>query len=171
MLRIEVFSEDRNALGEGPLWDVEEQRLYWIDSYGPAVFSCDAAAATGRAGACRSPWARIALRERGGAIVSLRSGFHALDFTTGEVTLIAETQPGQLTARMNDGKVDRQGRFVAGSMDFEEANPVGKLFRLDPDLSVHELDHGIICSNGPCWSLDGQHALFRRYGAEGHLCL
>ena len=38
---------------------------------------------------------------------------------------------------MNDGKVDRQGRFVAGSMDFEESNPVGKLFRLDPDLSVH----------------------------------
>ena len=42
MLRIEVFSEDRNDLGEGPLWDVAEQRLYWIDSYGPAGFSCDA---------------------------------------------------------------------------------------------------------------------------------
>ena len=40
MLRIEVFSEDRNQLGEGPLWDVEEQRLYWIDSYAPAVYSC-----------------------------------------------------------------------------------------------------------------------------------
>lgn len=42
MLRIEVFSEDRNALGEGPLWDVAEQRLYWIDSYESVVFSCDA---------------------------------------------------------------------------------------------------------------------------------
>jgi L-arabinonolactonase len=41
MLRIEVFSEDRNDLGEGPLWDVDEQRLYWIDSYGPAVYSSD----------------------------------------------------------------------------------------------------------------------------------
>ena len=58
MLRIEVFSETATPLGEGPLWDVEEQRLYWIDTYGPAVHSCDAAAETQRAGACRSPSAR-----------------------------------------------------------------------------------------------------------------
>jgi sugar lactone lactonase YvrE len=166
MLRIEVFSEDRNALGEGPLWDVEEQRLYWIDSYGPAVFSCDARGEDQKTWRLPEPVGSIALRERGGAIVSLRSGFHALDFYTGEVTLIAETQPGQLTARINDGKVDRQGRFVAGSMDFEEANPVGKLFRLDPDLSVHELDHGIICSNGPCWSLDGETLYFADTGRK-----
>ena len=39
MLRIEIFSDTRDALGEGPLWDVQEQRLFWIDSYGPAVYS------------------------------------------------------------------------------------------------------------------------------------
>jgi sugar lactone lactonase YvrE len=166
MLRIDVFSEDRNALGEGPLWDVEEQRVYWIDSYGPAVYSCDARGGDKKTWRLPEPVGSIALRERGGAIVSLRSGFHALDFKTGEVTLIAETQPGQLTTRMNDGKVDRQGRFVAGSMDFEEANPVGKLFRLDNDLSVHELDHGIICSNGPCWSLDGRTLYFADTGRK-----
>ena len=33
-------------------------------------------------------------------------------------TRINETQPGELRPRLNDGKVDRQGRFVAGSMDF-----------------------------------------------------
>jgi sugar lactone lactonase YvrE len=37
MLRIEVACADRDQLGEGPLWDVDEQRLYWIDSYGPAI--------------------------------------------------------------------------------------------------------------------------------------
>ena len=42
MLRIEVLIESRDSLGEGPLWDVDEQRFYWIDSYGPAVQSCDA---------------------------------------------------------------------------------------------------------------------------------
>jgi L-arabinonolactonase len=166
MLRIEVFCDDRNALGEGPLWDVEEQRLYWIDSYGPAVFSCDAKGGDRKCWKLPEPVGSIALREKGGAIVSLRSGFHALDFKTGDVTLIARTQPGELTPRMNDGKVDRQGRFVAGSMDFEEAHPVGKLFRLDPDLSVHELDSGIICSNGPCWSLDGKTLYFADTGKK-----
>jgi L-arabinonolactonase len=85
----------------------------------------------------------------------LRSGFFTSDFATGEAKRICETQPGELRPRLNDGKADRQGRFVAGSMDFEERAPVGKLFRLDANLSVHTLDEGIICSNGPCWSPDG----------------
>ena len=27
----------RDKLGEGPLWDVAEQALYWLDSRGPSV--------------------------------------------------------------------------------------------------------------------------------------
>ncbi len=166
MLRIEVFSDTRDALGEGPLWDDREQRLYWIDSYAPAVYSADADGGNRKRWPVPEPIGSLALREKGGAILALRNGFYTLDFETGEVALIAETQPGELTPRMNDGKVDRQGRFVAGSMDFEERNPVGKLFRLDSDLSVHQLDHGIICSNGPCFSLDGRTLYFADTGKK-----
>lgn len=98
--------------------------------------------------------------ERGSAILALRDGFYAFDFKTGTAERIVETQPGELRPRLNDGKVDRQGRFVAGSMDFQESEPVGKLFRLDPDLSLHVLDSGIICSNGPCFSPDGETLYF-----------
>ena len=42
MFRIELLVDARNDLGEGPLWDVDEQRLYWIDSHGKAVHRCDA---------------------------------------------------------------------------------------------------------------------------------
>lgn len=155
MLRIEIFSEQRESLGEGPLWDVKEQRLYWIDSYGPAVHRADAKGGDRKSWKLPEPIGSLALREKGGAVVSLRSGFHFLDFDTGQVTRINETQPGEIRPRLNDGKVDRQGRFIAGSMDFQEHDPVGKLFRLDPDLSLHTLDTGIVCSNGPCWSPDG----------------
>ena len=58
--------------------------------------------------------------------------------------------------RINDGKVDKRGRFVAGSMDTMEDGPNGALYRLDPDLSLHKLDDHIIVSNGPCWSPDGR---------------
>jgi len=40
-LRIEIFSERKERLGEGPLWDPQSERLYWIDSYGPAVHRAD----------------------------------------------------------------------------------------------------------------------------------
>lgn len=160
MLRIEVFCADKDSLGEGPLWDVAEQRLYWIDSYGPAVHRCDPMGGDKRTWRLPEPVGSMALRAGGGAVVSLRSGFHFLDFETGAVTRINETQPGELRPRLNDGKVDRQGRFVAGSMDFEEREGVGKLFRLDPDLTLTTLDTGIICSNGPCWSPDGRTLYF-----------
>ena len=97
----------------------------------------------------------MALRKKGGAVLALRSGFHFFDFASGEVERINTTQPGELRPRLNDGKVDRAGRFVAGSMDYEERDGLGKLFRLDPDLKLTGLDTGIICSNGPCWSPDG----------------
>jgi len=61
---------------------------------------------------------------------------------------------------MNDGKVDRQGRFVAGYMDYEERDPICALFRLDANGIVAKLDDGIVCSNGPCWSPDGRTLYF-----------
>ncbi|MEZ5831773.1 MAG: SMP-30/gluconolactonase/LRE family protein [Dongiaceae bacterium] len=160
MLRIEIFSEQKDSLGEGPLWDVKEQRLYWIDSYAPAVYRADLKGGDRKCWKVPEPIGSMALREKGGAVLSLRSGFHFLDFESGDVTRINETQPGELQPRLNDGKVDRQGRFVAGSMDYAEGDPVGKLFRLDPDLTVTTLDKGIICSNGPCWSPDGKTFYF-----------
>ena len=156
MLRIEVISDRPDQLGEGPLWDVKEQRLYWIDSDGPAIHSTDAVGGDRKSWALPEPIGSMALREKGGAVLALRDGFHTFDFGTGRTERIIETQPGELRPRLNDGKVDRQGRFISGSMDFEESEPVGKLFRLDLDLSFHVLDTGIICSNGPCWSSDGR---------------
>ncbi len=101
-----------------------------------------------------------ALRENGGAVVALRTGFFTLDFETGTVARINETHPGELRPRFNDGKTDRQGRFIAGTMDYQEEDPVAKLFRLDPDMSLTTLDRDIICSNGPCFSPDGSTMYF-----------
>ncbi|WP_247383447.1 SMP-30/gluconolactonase/LRE family protein [Bradyrhizobium sp. 143] len=155
MLRIELIVDTRAALGEGPLWDVQEQMLYWIDSYGPAVHRCD------MNGRNRCSWplpeavGSMALRRNGGALLSLKSGFHALDFATGDVTRIVDPDPGKPRVRMNDGKVDRRGRFVAGYMDTEDRDPLCGLFSLAPDHTLQKLDEAIICSNGPCWSPDG----------------
>jgi L-arabinonolactonase len=159
MLRIEVINADRDQLGEGPLWDVAEQALYWIDSFAPAVFRLEPNGG-------RRRWAlpervgSIALRNGGGVVCSLRAGFHTLDLTTGAVSLLAGVGETHPRTRINDGKVDRQGRFVAGSMDEGEADPLCRLYRLDPGARVSELDRDIICSNGPCWSLDGRTLYF-----------
>ena len=60
-----------------------------------------------------------------------------------------------MTARSTARAASSRARWISRRRD-----PVGKLFRLDPDLSVHTLDTGIVCSNGPCWSPDGKTFYF-----------
>lgn len=155
-MRIEVLVDVKTTLGEGPVWDVEEQRLYWIDSFGCKVYRCTADGREVRAWNVPDKIGSMALRKQGGAVLSLANGFHFLDFITGATQLIVDPEHDKPNTRLNDGKVDKRGRFVAGSMDVTEDGPNGALYRLDPDLSLHKLDDGIIVSNGPCWSPDGK---------------
>ena len=160
MVDIRVLVDVKTILGEGPLWDVEEQRLYWIDSFGMNVFRCTPDGAEIRAWDVPEKIGSMALRKKGGAVVSLRNGFHFLDFKTGDCTLIVDPEPDKPTTRLNDGKVDKRGRFLAGSMDMMEDGPNGSLYRLDPDLKLTKLESGIIVSNGPCFSPDGKTFYF-----------
>ena len=159
-MRIEILIDVKTILGEGPVWDVDEQRLYWIDSFGQNVFRCTADGSEIRAWDVPAKIGSMALREKGGAVVALQTGFHFLDFETGECTLITDPEEAMPSTRLNDGKVDRRGRFLCGSMDTLEENPSGSLYRLDPDLSLHVLDRQIMVSNGPCWSPDGSTFYF-----------
>ncbi len=160
MLRIEVIDNARAELGEGPLWDVAEQRLYWIDSLGAKVHSCNATGGERRTWSVPEHIGSLALREGGGAIVSLRDGFYTLDFGTGACCKLVDPDPGKPRIRMNDGKVDRQGRFVAGTWTMRRAIRSAASFDLIRAASVAALDSGIVCSNGPCWSPDGRTFYF-----------
>jgi sugar lactone lactonase YvrE len=98
----------------------------------------------------------MALREKGGAVAAMCDGFYFMHFEGDriELELIKEVDAQIERTRLNDGKVDRRGRFFAGGMDdLEELKNCG-LWRLDPDLSVTKVDDGIMCTNGPCWSPD-----------------
>jgi sugar lactone lactonase YvrE len=160
-VQIDVVVDVKTTVGEGPLWDVDQQRLYWIDSFDGRVFRATEDGREVRAWDVPQKIGSMALRKDGeGAIVSLARGFHTLEFRTGDIELIHDTEPDRHENRLNDGKVDKRGRFVVGSMDTRESGPNGALYRLDPDFSVHTLDTGIIVSNGPCWSPDGDTFYF-----------
>src|SRR5271166_741878 len=74
-MRIEVLIDVKTVLGEGPLWDVDEQRLYFIDSFGCNVFRCTADGGEVRAWDVRAKIGSMALRRQGGAVLALANGF------------------------------------------------------------------------------------------------
>ena len=71
--------------------------------------------------------------------------------STQSAQFIADPEAGKANARFNDGVIDRQGRFWAGTI---APGATSALYRLDPDLSVHTLETGVGVSNGIGWSLD-----------------
>jgi sugar lactone lactonase YvrE len=149
-------------VGEGPLWDVAEQALYFIDIVGKVVHCYDPATGATCSWDVGQIIGSMALRAQGGAIVSLKDGIYTLDLESGAVDLLAPARHLHPRAQMNDGKVDRRGRFVVGSgdSDIRDCRPYGSLYRLDPDHRLHELDRDIAISNGPCWSPDDKTFYF-----------
>ncbi|CAM3403187.1 SMP-30/gluconolactonase/LRE family protein [Paracoccus nototheniae] len=160
-MKIDILLDVKTTLGEGPVWDVDQQRLYFIDSMDGRVFRCAPDGTDLRAWDVPGKIGSMALRKDGrGAIVSLDKGFWLLDFASGECELLHDPEPDLASTRLNDGKCDRAGRFFAGSMDMMEEGPKGSLYRVDPDLSVTRVEQGIICSNGPCFSPDDKTFYF-----------
>jgi sugar lactone lactonase YvrE len=70
--------------------------------------------------------------------------------------LILRPEDDRPDNRFNDGKVDRQGRFWAGSMDDTHRQASGALYRIDPDRSITRVDDDYRIANGPAFSPDGR---------------
>lgn len=158
MFEIEHVLSSQNILGEGPVWNPDEQAIYWVDIEGKTIqrFYPE----TGKLDLFTLPVAICAFgfREKGGMVVATAEGFAFWDPDSNRFDPIASPEAGKEGARFNDGKVDRQGRFWAGTMTPDGAT--SSLYRLDPDLTVHKMESGVTISNGVGWSPDNRLMYF-----------
>ena len=157
MTDVSCVLDVRAALGEGPTWSREERRLYWVNINGHTVNRFDPA--TGANEVCQLPEqvGSFVLREQGGLVVALRSGFHFLDFDTAALTPIVDPEADKPDNRFNDGRCGPDGRFWAGTMrdPQDPAQRTGALYCLDTDLSWRTMVSDVGVSNGLAFSPDG----------------
>jgi len=152
---IQIAVPCANLIGESPVWSVREQALYWIDVEAKLVQRLDPGNGNLRRWTMPEVTSCVGLRAHGGLVAGTRTGFVFLDTETGGVTGIAHPEADIPTNRFNDGKVDRAGRFWAGTKNIANSpDPTGSLYRLDSDRTAHRIDRGISCVNGIAWSLD-----------------
>jgi sugar lactone lactonase YvrE len=150
-----VLSDVACDLGESALWDPRLSRLYWVDITAGVIYARsfpDGPVLTLR---LDEPVGSVALRASGGLIAAVRHGVVYCNVDTGTVKPLVSVESERDGNRFNDGAVDPRGRFWFGSMDLAETSPTGSFYRLGTDGSVTPALDGIICSNGPAWSLDG----------------
>jgi sugar lactone lactonase YvrE len=159
---LQVIGEQRDRVGESPVWHPTLQSLYWVDIEGRQIRRFSGA------GPVRS-WT---LPERVGCIATLPDGrvLAAMESRIALVTL-AEAGPAQLDTlttlqhpvlpmRFNDGRCDPLGRLWVGTMALGEhaGQPLGGLYCLDERGLSGPHVSGLITPNGLGFSPDGRTA-------------
>ncbi len=145
-----------NLLGEGASWSPRERRLNWVDIAGRAFWSLDPAtgAVTTREVADRPTV--LVERAGGGYMAAFDRGFQALTADGTPAGDLIAIEP-DLPTRLNDGRCDRQGRLLCGSMsEATPKEPIGSLWRLDAGGRVAALVGGLAIANSICFSPDGR---------------
>lgn len=152
--------ECRNTLGEGVLWDEQTSTAIWTDIEGRALY---------RSRFPFEDYERFPAPERIGCIgllqegprgelaAAFESGFALYGMESGHVQWIHRPAipPG---SRFNDGRVDREGVFWAGTMIEDPRlakGETGSLYRLSGGQRAEQVIEDIRIPNSLCWSPDG----------------
>jgi len=105
----------RCALGEGATWCARTGRFYWTDIEGSRLYRYDPCTGERTSWAMPERLATFALcADPHYLLLGLATHLAFFDLTTREMRRIVEVEPG-LDTRLNDGRCDRQGRFVFGT--------------------------------------------------------
>lgn len=137
------------------MWVARERALYWVGINDRKVFRLDEA---GTVTSWDTPVrvGSLAPRATGGLVAGTDRGLALIDLEADEFEFVVNPESDRPGNRFNDGKVDRSGRFWAGTMDDSEREASGTLYRFGSDLSWTAIDGGYRVTNGPAFSPDGR---------------
>lgn len=160
--KAELVLDARNATGESPVWNGAEQALYWVDI--PARKLCRWTPATGQASSWLAPEMLACVAPLSAAnawIAGAESGIFRLELQADgqlgflSLATVSHAMPGM---RFNDGRCDRQGRFLAGTMlmNMAAGARVGCIYSYQGEGKLTQLLDGFITPNGMAFSPDGR---------------
>ena len=134
--------------GEGPLWDEESQRLWWVDIAGESVHCLDPATGEDRGWSTPGQPGGVLLDSDGGVLVAAPEGLAVLDQGSGALRLRVPVEQDRPENRANDVTVDAHGRAWVGTMAFDKRPRNAALYRVEGD-AVTCVVSGLTISNGP----------------------
>ncbi len=168
MATAELIVDARNSVGESPVWHPADQALYWVDIVQKKLYQWQASSAQVQSWAAPEMLGCIAMHAAGGWIAGMESGIFHLHTPA---PIKGQGQGGNLHVkrlvgaphsthgmRFNDGRCDRQGRFVAGTMMVNMAVGQGNpcLSSYKNNSTLQHLVGGLVVPNGLAFSPDGR---------------
>ncbi|WGL16065.1 SMP-30/gluconolactonase/LRE family protein [Microbulbifer bruguierae] len=151
-----------NTLGEGVLWNSTEQSVWWTDIHECKLYRLTWPGRELEVFDTPERLCAFAFTDRENCIVAaFESGFALFDYRRGKILWQKTLLQKGSGLRFNDGKIDRQGRFWAGTMAEDgRDSAAGILYCLEPNGIVSEQEKNIHISNGCCWDVNSSHFYF-----------
>lgn len=151
-------------LGEGVLWDVRQQRWLWTDIEQACLYTWAGGSTPPQRHALSDRLGCLAVARSGRLLLGLAKGLAWGSFDARGVTVkpLVPVEPDQPATRVNDGRTDRSGRFVFGTLhEAADRQAVGHFYQ-------YSLRHGlrrlalppVRIANSICFSPDGRTMYF-----------
>jgi xylono-1,5-lactonase len=157
---IECVAATRAALGEGPLWDVARQCLWFVDITGRNLHRFDPADRTVETHAAPAEIGWVLPAQDGRLLAGLRDGLYWFDPQRRRFAF-RQAVPGEPAGnRLNDACTDREGRVWFGSMSHDGTAATGRFYCLEAGRIRPAGPAGIAITNGPAVSGDGRTIYF-----------
>ena len=154
-MRMELLCEAGCRIGESPVW-TDDGSLYWVDIQQQQLHRWVAGRHTTMPLPCTI--SAIALA-RDGLVAAGGKGFGlvTIEGDGAHFQPLADILPADTPMRMNDGALDRQGRFWAGSMSqpVDAQKPAGQVFCFAEKAELLPLPK-LLVQNGLAFSPDGR---------------
>lgn len=154
-----------NILGEGIVWDVPAQCIWWTDIHGRHLYRHSwPSTAAPRVYELPERLCSFGLRDgQAGLVAAFESGIALFYPETGRTEWLMRLPAMAAKVRFNDGRVDRQSRFWCGTMVEDQRDlrsRLGQLFCVETDGTVTCRLDGIMISNGICWNVESTRFYF-----------
>ena len=159
-LKAELLVDCRNTLGEGIQWNPHDSRLYWTDIQERRIWSADGQGENVDTWTFPERVGAFAFDRNGDLLLALETGLHAFDVASENLLRLTEFEADMPTTRMNDGRCDRDGRFIVGGMDEASLGPLSSVVCFTPDGRQERLIADVGCTNSICFSPDGTAMYF-----------
>lgn len=143
--------DTRCRLGEGPLWNPTDSRLYWVDILDGNLHRYHPRTTDHEIVLTVETITGVTL-QRDGSLLTFHEEGEIGRFSDGEITQRKVVVPDTGPTRFNDVIADPAGRVFCGTMPTDQRG--GDLFRIDPDGSVRTIETDVAIPNGMGFNKD-----------------
>jgi sugar lactone lactonase YvrE len=163
----ELAVDARCTLGEGPVWHAREQALLWTDIANARLWRYGLLDGATESWPLPDRLCCFAFCASGRLLLGLAKGLYRATFAAmaGEplaMEPIVSVETDVPATRLNDGRTDRGGRFVFGTMNEQPGHaPIGSFYQFSTSHGLRRLNLDRVgISNSICFSPDGATMYF-----------